>query len=109
MAGLNRRDFTILMVICVIVMSQASQARVLLGFLPKDVLAMGPKVEVASGFKSPDVNFQGKLEEPTKNFESLPPTPEKVIYNYRPLLLNLLPKGTVPPSGPSKRTNDFLG
>ncbi|KAJ0028201.1 hypothetical protein Pint_35033 [Pistacia integerrima] len=105
MAELNRRDFTILMVICVIVMSQASQARVLHGFLQKDVLAMGPKVEVPSGFKSPDVNFPGKLEEPTKNS----PIPEKVIYNYRPLLLNLLPKGPVPPSGPSKRTNDVVG
>ncbi|KAL0922541.1 hypothetical protein M5K25_006532 [Dendrobium thyrsiflorum] len=26
---------------------------------------------------------------------------------YRPLLLNLLPRGTFPPSGPSKGTNEY--
>ncbi|TYH03841.1 hypothetical protein ES288_A09G250700v1 [Gossypium darwinii] len=33
--------------------------------------------------------------------------PEKPGPEYRPLVLNLLPKGTLPPSGPSKRKNTF--
>ncbi|OAY44707.1 hypothetical protein MANES_08G173600v8 [Manihot esculenta] len=32
----------------------------------------------------------------------------QVMDKYRPLLLNLLPKGPVPPSAPSKRTNDSV-
>ncbi|EEF28080.1 uncharacterized protein LOC8261827 [Ricinus communis] len=32
----------------------------------------------------------------------------KVADEYRPLLLNLLPKGPLPPSGPSKRSNNFV-
>lgn len=33
--------------------------------------------------------------------------PGKQGPEYRPLVLNLLPKGTLPPSGPSKRKNSF--
>ncbi|KAJ9179644.1 hypothetical protein P3X46_007994 [Hevea brasiliensis] len=36
------------------------------------------------------------------------PTEEQLIGKYRPLLLNLLPRGPVPPSGPSKRTNNSV-
>ncbi|XP_044462454.1 uncharacterized protein LOC123193497 [Mangifera indica] len=31
---------------------------------------------------------------------------QRISAKYRPLLLNILPKGTVPPSGPSKGKND---
>ncbi|KAJ0100958.1 hypothetical protein Patl1_06733 [Pistacia atlantica] len=30
----------------------------------------------------------------------------RISGKYQPLVLNILPKGTVPPSGPSKGTND---
>lgn len=83
-------------------MSQASHARVLHGFLQN--------AEFPLGFKSPDVHYSGKLEEEsTKNFQSMPPVAEKVIDNHRPLLLNLLPKETVPPpSGPAKESTTSL-
>ncbi|CAK7343614.1 unnamed protein product [Dovyalis caffra] len=36
------------------------------------------------------------------------PEGEEVVNKYRPLLLNLLPKGPLPPSGPSKRINNVV-
>ncbi|KAK5804927.1 hypothetical protein PVK06_032579 [Gossypium arboreum] len=83
--------------------SQAFSARVRLmdteGF---NVVASHQNVQVsalAGGYKSPDSE-----KNVVKTHLRLPgkPGPE-----YRPLVLNLLPKGTLPPSGPSKRKNTF--
>ena len=52
-----------------------------------------------AGYKSPDpYNNVGKV---------LLRFPVKQGPEYRSLVLNLLPKGTLLPSGPSKRTNNF--
>ncbi|KDP22780.1 hypothetical protein JCGZ_00367 [Jatropha curcas] len=68
-------------------MSEYSDARILLhGSLSNKIQAAGDGEDVAL----------------------LKVTEEKVVEKYRPLLLNLLPKGPVPPSGPSQRTNNFV-
>lgn len=66
-------------------------------------LALAQKFFQASpstaSYKSPDSDKNvGKL---------LLRFPSKQGPHYRPLVLNLLPKGSLPPSGPSKRTNSL--
>uniref|UniRef100_A0A6N2K7M1 RING-type E3 ubiquitin transferase n=2 Tax=Salix viminalis TaxID=40686 RepID=A0A6N2K7M1_SALVM len=78
----------ILMLLLVMVMSQPSHARLLRGSHPCnfDATQEGPDLALSGG---KDVS-EG----------------EEAVSKYRPLLLNLLPKGPLPPSGPSKRTNN---
>ncbi|KAJ6403407.1 hypothetical protein OIU84_015332 [Salix udensis] len=78
----------ILMLLLVMVMSQPSHARLLRGshLCNFDAAQEGPDLALSGG---KDVS-EG----------------EETVSKYRPLLLNLLPKGPSPPSGPSKRTNN---
>ena len=78
----------ILMLLLVMVMSQPSHARLLRGshLCNFDATQQGPDLAFSGG---KDVS-EG----------------EEAVSKYRPLLLNLLPKGLSPPSGPSKRTNN---
>ncbi|KAH1089452.1 hypothetical protein J1N35_016709 [Gossypium stocksii] len=110
--GLNKFGcfITAMVFMYAMLISQAFSARVRLmdreGF-PKvpvsdNVVASHQNVQVsalAGGYKSPDSD-----KNVVKTHLRLPgkPGPE-----YRPLVLNLLPKGTLPPSGPSKRKNSF--
>ncbi|KAG5248327.1 hypothetical protein OIU76_030536 [Salix suchowensis] len=78
----------ILMLLLVMVMSQPSHARLLRGshLCNFDATQQGPDLAFSGG--------NGVSEG------------EEAVSKYRPLLLNLLPKGPLPPSGPSKRTNN---
>ncbi|XVF29692.1 hypothetical protein REPUB_Repub15cG0144000 [Reevesia pubescens] len=64
--------------------------------LPQQNIQVSP---LATGYRSPDSDKNvGKV---------LLRLPGKQGPYYPPLVLNLLPKGRLPPSGPSKRTNNF--
>lgn len=49
--------------------------------------------------KAPETNMKNSDKE-------ISALSQRISAKYRPLLLNILPKGTVPPSGPSKGKND---
>lgn len=80
----------ILMLLLVMVMSQPSHARLLRGshLCNFDATQQGPDLAFSGG-NGKDVS-EG----------------EEAVGKYRPLLLNLLPKGPSPPSAPSKGTNN---
>ncbi|KAB5561790.1 hypothetical protein DKX38_006747 [Salix brachista] len=88
MGGFHKINGAILMLLLVMVMSQPSHARLLRGshLCNFDATQQGP-----------DLAFSGG-KDVTEG--------EEAVSKYRPLLLNLLPKGPSPPSGPSKRTNN---
>ncbi|OMO94518.1 hypothetical protein CCACVL1_05948 [Corchorus capsularis] len=62
----------------------------------------------AAGYMSANVDQPSKLEDSRKNVgKVILRKAAKQGSGYRPLVLNLLPKGTLPPSGPSKRSNSL--
>ncbi|GKV02281.1 hypothetical protein SLEP1_g14738 [Rubroshorea leprosula] len=82
----------ILVIVCAMFMSQASCARLLGG-------TFEPGVEPGMlSLALPQRTFRAPVAVPEKKSE----------LQYGPLLLNLLPKGKVPPSGPSKRINNSV-
>ncbi|KAL3569892.1 hypothetical protein D5086_029782 [Populus alba] len=90
MAGFNKINGAILILLLAMAMSQPAHARLLGGSLLHDVDAIqqGPDLASSGG------NDVSEGEE---------------VNRYMPLLLNLLPKGSpLPPSGPSKRTNNVV-
>lgn len=81
MAGFNKINGAILILLLAMAMSQPARARLLGGSLLHNVDASSGGNDVSEG---------------------------EEVNRYRPLLLNLLPKGPLPPSGPSKRTNNVV-
>jgi hypothetical protein len=90
MVGFNKINGAILILLLVMAMSQAAHARLLGGSLLHNVDAIQ---------QGPDLAFSGGNDV----------SEGEEVNKYRPLLLNLLPKGSpLPPSGPSKRTNNVV-
>lgn len=81
MAGFNKINGAILILLLAMAMSQPALARLLGGSLLHNVDTSSGGNDVSEG---------------------------EEVNRYRPLLLNLLPKGPLPPSGPSKRTNNVV-
>ncbi|KAI5561488.1 hypothetical protein BDE02_16G120500 [Populus trichocarpa] len=89
MVGFNKINGAILILLLVMAMSQPAHARLLGASLLHNVDAIQ---------QGPDLAFSGGNDV----------SEGEEVNKYRPLLLNLLPKGPLPPSGPSKRTNNVV-
>ncbi|KAJ4720214.1 hypothetical protein OWV82_008077 [Melia azedarach] len=98
--------------------SQYSSARQLHDYLPQNLAVPEPtatsfrialpsdKVEASPKKvkQQPRHDMEAKQNSEMRSFVSA--SAPKLAGKYRPLVLNILPKGTVPPSGPSKGIND---
>ncbi|OMO94035.1 hypothetical protein COLO4_16555 [Corchorus olitorius] len=111
MGGLNK---LCCFIIYAMIISQAfcARARLLDGFfklpvssdnvLPHQNFELRPP---AAGYMYANVDQPSKLEDSGKNVGEVILRKQGSV--YRPLVLNLLPKGTLPTSGPSKRSNSL--
>lgn len=116
MVGLKIVDSAVVVAfMCVMFISQASSARVLLdNFLQKDVPIEGQVLYISrprQRFEVPSRSLEMPMEKKKTVESESKIIAEKMVSNskYEYLILNVLPKGTrVPPSGPSKRINNYL-
>ncbi|KAJ0047212.1 hypothetical protein Pint_06639 [Pistacia integerrima] len=76
--------------------------------LPSDKVNSSEEENDANNGEVSKVPSHGKAPETNmKNSEKgISVSTPRISGKYQPLVLNILPKGTVPPSGPSKGTND---
>ncbi|KAL5709879.1 hypothetical protein ACHQM5_020510 [Ranunculus cassubicifolius] len=104
MAGLKVSQLTLMMVVLLVValfLSQSSSARPIVQIQSEKFIATNPAMNMVLDQE----NKGGVLPADPCVGVDLPL--EKRIGRYGGLVLNVLPKGTITPSGPSKRTNNM--